>query len=34
MDTEVSEEDIVRGVAEAFGFNVQGFRHAEGVPGN
>ncbi len=34
MDTEVSEEDIVRGVAEAFGFNVQRSRYAEGVPGN
>jgi len=34
MDTEVSEEDIVCGIAEAFGFNVQGPRHAEGVPGD
>ena len=33
-DSEVSEEDIVRGVAEEFGFNVQRSRYAEGVPGN
>jgi len=34
MDTEVSEEGIVRGVAEAFGIKVQGARYAEGVPAN
>jgi hypothetical protein len=34
MDTEVSEEDIVRGVTEIFGFNVQGTGYPEGVPGD
>ena len=34
MDTEVSEEDIVCGIAKVFGFNVQGPRHIEGVPGD
>jgi hypothetical protein len=34
MDTEVSEEDIVCGIAKVFGFNVQGPRHTEGVPGD
>lgn len=31
VDTEVSEEDIICGIAEVFGFNVQGTRNAEGV---
>ena len=34
VDTEVSEEDIIRGIAEVFGFNVQGTRNAEGVSGD
>ena len=29
MDTEVSEEGVVCGVAELFGFNIQGASHAE-----
>jgi hypothetical protein len=32
MDTEVSEENFVRGVTKIFGFNVQRSRYAEGVP--
>ena len=34
MDTEVSEEDIVCGIAEAFGFNVQVPCYAKRVPGD
>jgi len=34
MDTEVSEEDMVCGIAEVFGFNVQGPRYAEEMPGD
>ena len=34
MDTEVSEEDIVFGIAKVFGFNVQRPRHAEGASGD
>ena len=34
VDTKVSEEDIVRGIAKVFGFNVQGPRNAEGVSGD
>jgi hypothetical protein len=34
MDTEVPEENIVCGIAEVFGFNVQRPLYAEGMPGD
>jgi hypothetical protein len=34
MDTEVSQEVIVRGIEKVFGINVQRPRHAEGMSGD